>query len=372
MKMRSVLVPLFLLLFSLALTADTVLEEIVARVNSDIITRSEFQRSRDQMLSEAKEKFGSQADAKFAEGEKNVLRDLIDQDLLVQRGKDQGITADTQVIKRLDEIRKQMNLNSMEDLEKQAQEQGVSFEDFKQNLRNQIITQEVISKEVGAKMQITDDEVKKYYDEHKSEMEQPEQVRMSEIMVSTSPASSTTDASKPQEVLAPGPEQLAAAQSKAQELLDSIRKGSAFEDVAKKSSDGPTAAQGGDLGYFRRGTLAKELEQIAFDKLKPGEVSDVIRTKQGFVILKVTQHEQAGLPPVKQVEPQIQDAIYVQKLQPALRAYLTKLREDAFIDIKPGFNDTGASPNETKPIYTAAASAPEHPNKKKKKKLLIF
>ena len=101
-------------------------------------------------------------------------------------------------------------------------------------------------------------------------------------------------------------------------------------------------------------------------------IISLIRTKQGFVILKVTQHEQAGLPPVKQVGPQIQDAIYVQKLQPALRAYLTKLREDAFIDIKPGFNDTGASPNETKPIYTAAASAPEHPNKKKKKKLLIF
>src|SRR5437588_11148800 len=153
MKMRSALVSLFLLLFSLALTADTVLEEIVARVNNDIITRSEFQRSREQLLTESKEKFGAEANTKFGGEEKNVLRDLIDQDLLVQRAKDQGISADTQVIKRLDEIRKQMNLNSMEDLEKQAQEQGVSFEDFKQNLRNQIITQEVISKEVGAKMQ---------------------------------------------------------------------------------------------------------------------------------------------------------------------------------------------------------------------------
>ena len=90
------------------------------------------------------------------------------------------------------------------------------------------------------------------------------------------------------------------------------------------------------------------------------------------MILKVTQHEQAGLPPVKQVEQQIQDAIYVQKLQPALRAYLTKLREDAFIDIKPGFNDTGASPNETKPIYTAAMAPPDAHAKKKKKKLGIF
>ncbi|HEV2112780.1 MAG TPA: peptidylprolyl isomerase [Terriglobales bacterium] len=370
---RIVFLPVVLLLISLPLTADTVLEEIVARVNSDIITRSDYQHSRDQLMSETKEKFGAEADTKFAEDEKNVLRDLIDQDLLVQKGKDLGITADTELIKRLDEIRKQMNLGSMEELEKAASQQGVSFEDFKQNLRNQIITQQVISKEVGAKMQITADEEQKFYDEHKSEIAQPEQVRLSEIMVSTSAAAATADEQKkPEEVLAASPEQLAAAQQRAQELLDSIRKGASFEDVAKRSSDGPTAAQGGDLGYFRRGMLAKELENIAFDKLKPGDTSDVIRTKQGFVILKVSQHEQAGLPPLKEIEPKIQDAIYVQKLQPALRAYLTKLREDAFIDIKAGFVDTAASPNETKPIYTAEASAPADHPKKKKKKLLIF
>ena len=369
---RLSLVSLALFLLSLPLTADTVLEEIVARVNGDIITRSDFQHSRDQLMSESKEKFGAEADAKFADEEKNVLRDLIDQDLLVQKGKELGITADTEVIKRLDEIRKQMNLNSMEELEKAASQQGVSFEDFKQNMRNQIITQQVISKEVGAKMQITPEEEQKYYDEHKSEIAQPEQVRLSEIMVSTSPAAQSDEQKKPEEVLAPSPEQLTAAQQKAQELLDSIRKGASFEDVAKRSSDGPTSAQGGDLGYFRRGMLAKELENIAFDKLKPGETSDVIRTKQGFVLLKVTQHEQAGLPPLKEIEPKVQDAIYVEKLQPALRAYLTKLREDAFIDIKQGYVDTAASPNETKPIYTAEASPSDAHPKKKKKKLLIF
>jgi peptidyl-prolyl cis-trans isomerase SurA len=369
---RIALFSLVLLLVSFPLTADTVLEEIVARVNSDIITRSDYQHSRDQLMSESKEKFGAEGDARFGEEEKNVLRDLIDQDLLVQKGKELGITADTELIKRLDEIRKQMSLGSMEDLEKAAAQQGVSFEDFKQNMRNQIITQQVISKEVGAKMQITSEEVQKYYDEHKREIAQPEQVRLSEIMVSTSPAVQSDEQKKPDEVLAPSPEQLAAAQQKAQELLDAIHKGASFEDVAKKSSDGPTSAQGGDLGYFRRGMLAKELENIAFDKLKPGETSDVIRTKQGYVILRVTQHEQAGLPPLKEVEPKIQDAIYVEKLQPALRAYLTKLREDAFIDIKPGYVDTAASPNETKPIYTAAATPDEHHPKKKKKKLLIF
>ena len=351
------------LLLAIPLTADTVVEEIVARVNNDIVTRSEFQRSRDQLLNELKQKYGADGDARFAENEKNVLRDLIDQDLLVQKGKDMGITGDTEVIKKLDEIRKQMHLESIEEVEKAAQEQGVSFEDFKQNLRNQIVTQEVIGREVGSKMQITQDEMKAYYDEHAKELERPEQVRMSEIMVSTQPKEGEKEKKEPT------PEELAAAEQKAHGLLDSIHKGTSFEEVAKKSSEGPTAAQGGDLGYFKRGMLAKELEDLTFG-MKPGDVSDVIRTRQGFVILKVTEHTAAGIPPMKELEPQIQDAIYMRKLQPALRAYLTKLREDAFIDIKSGYTDTAASPNESKPIYTTAAK-PEV-KKKRHKRLGIF
>jgi peptidyl-prolyl cis-trans isomerase SurA len=101
--------------------------------------------------------------------------------------------------------------------------------------------------------------------------------------------------------------------------------------------------------------------------MKAGEVSDVIRTKQGFVILKVTEHQMAGIPAMKEVEPRIQDALYMQKLQPALRAYLTKLREDAFIDIKPSYVDTGASPNQTKFVETNAKEADAKKLKKKKK-----
>src|SRR5262249_31524836 len=139
--------------------------------------------------------------------------------------------------------------------------------------------------------------------------------------------------------------------TQANQLLQQIRSGQKFEDVAKKSSEGSTAGQGGDLGYFKRGALAKELEDKTF-ALKPGDVSDVIRTKQGFVILKVTEHHAAGVPPLNEVEGQIQEQIYFQKLQPALRAYFTKLREQAYVDVKPGFIDSGASPNQTKPIVT--------------------
>jgi len=163
---------------------------------------------------------------------------------------------------------------------------------------------------------------------------------------------------------------LAAAQAKAQDLLDQFHKGAKFEDLAKKYSDGPSAKDGGDLSLFKRGTLSKELEDKVF-ALKAGEVTDVVRTKQGFVILQVTEHQMAGIPTLKEVEPRIQDELYMQKLQPALRAFLTTLREEAFIDYKNGYIDSGASAKQTKPVETTAK---EDKAKKlrKKKKLGVF
>lgn len=385
MKMRLCLLLALAVTVSLpaVLPADTVVEEIIARVNNEIITRTEYARSRDQLKQEAQQQNPSGADRIVAEKQRDILRDLIDQQLLLQKGKDLGVTGDTELIKRLDEMRKQMNLQSMEELEKAAEAQGISYEEFKQNTRNGIITQRVIGQEVGSHMTLNKDEVKKFYEEHQADMQQPEQIRLSEILVAPKAAAAPAPAPPPAPAPAPvagatppAPSQaetdaaLAAAQAKAQDLLDQIRKGGNFEDLAKKQSDGPSAAQGGDLSYFKRGVLAKELEDRVF-ALKAGEVTDVIRTKQGFVILKVTEHQVAGIPTLKEVEPRIQDALYMQKLQPALRAYLTKLREEAFIDIKPGYIDTGASAKQTKPVETTAKEASAK-NLKKKKKLGVF
>ena len=365
--MKSLLRVSLLFFVTAAAAAQTVVEEIVARVNNEIITTSDLKRSREQMRAEMQQQGAADA-ARLAAKEKDLLRDLIDQQLLVQHGKDNGITGETETIKRLDEIRKSMNAESMEDLEKAAAQQGVSFEDFKNNLRNNIITQQVIGQEVGRKLNITPSEIAKYYEAHKSESTRPEQVELAEILVSTEPPTKGKDAAAPVE----DPALVVAAEAKAKQLLESIRAGAKFEDVAKKESNGPTAAQGGELGAFARGSLAKELEDKTFS-MKEGEVSDVIRTKQGFIILKVLQHQSAGVPPLKEVESNIYEAIYVQRLQPALREFLTKLREESYIDIKQGYVDTGASPNQTKPIVTDVASAAEGKGKlKKKKKFLVF
>jgi peptidyl-prolyl cis-trans isomerase SurA len=105
--------------------------------------------------------------------------------------------------------------------------------------------------------------------------------------------------------------------------------------------------------------------------MKSGEVTDVIRTKQGYVILKVTDHQMAGIPPLKDAEPKIQDALYYQKLQPALRAFLTKLREEAYIKVNEGYVDSGRSANQTEPIETASAKTSDTKKLKKKKKKML-
>ncbi len=370
-----------------------VVEEIVTRVNNQIITRSEYERSKDQLKDEVKQQDPKDPDKAYAEREKDVLRDLVDQQLLLDKGKDLGITGDTDLIKRLDQMRKDMKLESLEDLEKEATKQGISWEDFKQNMRNQIITQKVIGEEVSSHLTVTKEEEQKFYDDHKSEMEQPEYIRLSEILIApkpVTPAPAPTPASPdPSSAPAATPNAqpaadqaaqqaaeaaaLSAAEVKANGLLKQIHDGASFEDIAKKNSDGPSAADGGALGMFKRGQLAKELEDKTF-AMKAGEVTDVIRTKQGWVILKVVDHQMAGIPPMKDALPKIQDALYYEKLQPALRAYLTKLREDAYIKYAPGYVDTGESPNQTQPVETATAkeSDAKKLGKKKHKKLGII
>ena len=316
----------------------TIVEDVVVRVNDQIITRSDVEREAHQVDDEAQQQHLTTAEV--AQKQKDMLRDMIDQQLLLSKAKELGLNADADVIRQLDQIRIENKLASLDDLAAAAKQQGVSFEDFKAKIRNQILTQQVVRDEVGRKLQLSTAEETKYYQDHLQEFQQPEQVRLSEILVPL-PENAT-------------PAEIVAGEKKANALKSQVMQGSDFAELAKKSSGGPTAAQGGELGLFKRGALAKVLEDQTFE-LKPGDSTQPIRTRQGFVILRVTEHAQAGPAPMKTVEPQIQEAIYISQMQPALRAYLTKLRESSYVDIQPGFVDSGASAKETKPVFTAYA-----------------
>jgi peptidyl-prolyl cis-trans isomerase SurA len=333
------------------------IEEIVARVNDQIISRSDYERAMKDFDAEARQRGASMQE--ISEAHKDLLRNLIDQQLWLSKGKELNITGETELIKKLDEIRKQYNLETLEDLEKAAREQGVSFEDFKANIRNGIVTQLVMQQELGHRMQITPGEVQRFFEAHKQQYSRPESVHLQEILISSGAEAPAIGG----QAAAVDPAKLAAAKAKADDIEARLQAGGDFAQLARSFSDGPTASQGGELGEFRRGALAKVLEDKTF-ALDSGKFTEPIHTKQGYVILKVVEHVKGGVPALKDVEQQVEEDYYMSRMEPAMREYLTQMREEAYIDIRPGYVDTGASPKQTKPIYSSYT--PPAPKKKKK------
>src|SRR5271154_7205420 len=313
-----------------AQTKSVVMEEIIARVNNDVITMSDYQKADEQLREEvAHDCQGCPQDkllAAFKDQQKDLLRGLIDQSLMVQRAKDMGISVESDVIKRLDDVRKQNGLASLEDLEKAVEGSGLAWEDYKTTIRNGLLTQEVVRREVGSHINIPNDEVKQYYDAHPQEFTRPEQVVLYEIFLSTEGKS---------------PEEIESVQKKAEDLLNRVKKGDDFSEIAKRYSEGSTAKDGGDLGTFQRGQLSPQLEEVVF-KMEKNQITDVIQTKTGFEILKVENHFQAGLQPQDKVEIEIMNKLYMSKMQPTMRTYLAQLREESYVMVKPGYTDSAA------------------------------
>jgi len=313
-----------------------VLEEIVARVNNEVITRGDLEKSRRLLRQEMGQRVKDRAELErqFTEQEPNLLRDLIDQSLLVQHGNDMGLSVEAEVIKRLDRTRQEMKLESMEALEQAMTAQGINIQDYKQEMRNHMLTQMVVQREVSGKVFVDTEKVRQYYLTHREELAQPERVRLREILVSAEKFS---------------PAELPAREERARELLAKIRKGEKFEDLAREYSDAPTGADGGELGYFEPAKLAPAIRE-AVGSLNTNGVSDAIRTQQGWLVLQLVEHREAGIPPLEAAEDEIRNRLFMDEVQPALREFLSELRREAFIYVKPGYQDTAAVEAEELPV----------------------
>src|SRR5262245_24606900 len=336
-----------------------VVEEIIARVNNEIITRSEYDKSLATADEETRQDCQGkctpeQLQAALEERKKTALRDLIDQSLLSQRGKDMGISVETEVVKQLDQIRVANKIDSMEKFEQAVSQQGMNWEDFKNNIRNKILTQKVIGQEVGSHISIGESDAQKYYAEHKTEFVRPEQVALREIIVVTEGKKET---------------ELPDLRKKAETALRRVKDGEDFGEIAKRLSDGSTKEQGGYIGMFKRGELAKQLEEVVF-KMKRSELTEVIETKQGYLVFQVLEHYDEGEQGFDKVKNEIMDHLYNEKLEPAVREYLKTLREQSYVVIKPGYAELAGSGNSE--IQEVNATPEATKAKKGRKKFLLF
>src|SRR5580700_8967186 len=340
-------------------TEGKVVEEIVARVNNEVITRSEFEHAKASADEEAKSDCQDrctpeQLNQLIEDRKKNALRELIDQSLLVQRAKDMGISVEPDVIKQLDQIRIENKLPSMEALEEAVSGQKMNWEDFKNNIRTGLLTKKVIQSEVGSHINVTKEEIQRYYDEHKAEFVRPEQVALRSIEINTTGKDEA---------------EVAELKKKAETALKRIQDGEDFGEIAKRYSDGSTAKQGGYLGVYKRGELSKELEDTVFT-LKKNGLTGVMETKQGFLIMQVLEHYDEGEQALAKVQNEIEGKLYDQRLEPALREYLKTLREESYVVIKPGYQDAAGGSNSE--IQEVSATPEVTKTKKGHKKYILF
>jgi len=335
---------MLLLPLSMSLMANTIFEEIICRINNDIITSSEYENAKNIIRKslQAEGKLSQERLAEALDKRKNkLLKDMIEERLLVQRAVALNLTADTDVIKFMDRLRKENNLPSIEAVEIAMREQGINPTEFKRRVEEQSLREKVLGREVYYRLQISSEEVKKYYDSHQKDFDRPEQVRLQEILI-------LTGEKKPVEV-----QKL---EKKAEEALEKARTGEKFAEIVSEYSDGPTAKQGGGLGFFPRGQLHKEIETVVFS-LRRGQISDILRSKDGFRIIKVIEKHSAGVQSLEAVKGEIGNLLMVDKAVPALKRYIVNLRKKSYIKVKPGYVDSGAD------VGTASSDdkAPELP-----------
>ncbi len=329
-----------------AKAAATMVEQIIAKVNGDIITRSEYEQELKTV--EARLRGANlpadRLQAAVEEQKKNTLRDLIDQQLLVQKGKELDVNVDGEVTKYLARIQSENKIADPDKFQAWIREAtGMSYEDFRSDIRDRMLTQRVISSEVSSKINIPRADVEKYYNEHKQEFIRKERIFLREILVNNP----TKDAAG-----------WAAAEKKAKDLVARARKGERFPELARDNSDAQTAAEGGAIPPMERGQLREDIEKVVWDQPK-GFVTDPIKLDNAYLIVRVDEQHKEGQASLEEVENEIRERLYNPIFEPRIRQYLTELRRNAFLEIRDGYVDTGAAAGKSTAWNDPALLRPE-------------
>ncbi len=318
-------VMLVLVAFSPAFARRRVVERIIARINNDIITQRQFEREQEKLREQLAQHYsGTELEAKFREQSKDLLRDLIDQALMVQKAKDLDINVETDVVKELDNLRESFNLESLEALQGEVEKQGILWEDFKDNIRRSLLMREVMGREVGRTIIISREDGRKFFEANKEQFSSPGGVHLAQILISS-------ENRTPEE-----------AEARAKEALAELKAGQRWNDVVKKYSEhAATTNLGGDIGFMKGGTLAPAITE-AVATLDVNAYTDLIPIKSGYLILKLLERRSKGIPAFEEIEPQVMEYLYNREMAPALRKYLVQLRSESYIYLRPGYVDTGA------------------------------
>lgn len=353
---------------SFTFAADVrLVEEIAAKVNGDIVTRGELEQQRRdaERALRAQGLNGQKLQDALRDYNANALRELIDNLLLVQKAKDLNISVDGEITRELADIQVRAKIPDPDKFQAFVQQEtGMTYQDYKDQMKRQMLSRRVIGQEVGYRMNVPENELREYYEQHKGEFVRKDQVFLSQILISTEGKNA---------------DQVAAAEKKAKDIVARARKGERFGELVRENSDDPeTARSGGALPPYERGMMAKEMEDVVF-KEKKGFVTDPFKIGTGFVILRIEERYEAGQASFEEVRNEIQEMITRPKMEPRIREFLTRLRAEAFLEIKDGYIDSGAAPGKDTRWRDVAQLKPQTTTKeevaarvKRRKKLLFI
>jgi peptidyl-prolyl cis-trans isomerase SurA len=336
---------------SVPAVAQKVISQIAAKVNKDIILASELKRAEEDIHSELVEQQklkGPQLQQAMEARSKDILRDLIDKYLILQEAADLGLDANLEVLKQIEQLRIDNNFPTLEAMEAAMIRQGISIDEVKDSIRYRNLRSQVLHHEVTGKIVITTEESRAYYEAHKKDFDRPPGVALGMIRVSI-------DGLSPAEIEAKN-KTMADAQA-------ALKKGDEFGEVARKYSEDPTGQDGGNLGFFERddngnyGLASPEMEETV-KKMTKGQTTDIISNPEthSLMILKLLDKHDGGVLSFETAQTEIFNILMDERAEPKVRAYLTRLRAQGYVEVYPGFTDTGAA---TKPIRASDTAPPK-------------
>ncbi len=311
-------VPAFVLVGLAALLAPAVgqvIEEIVAVVNDDVITLSQYKEQYDATVQQLRSVLqGEEYEKQYQLLKKDLLNMMITDLLLMQQAKEKNINVSEQVKMAVENIKKENNIESDDDLKRGLQQQGLDYGQWIKQLEDNMQKQAAIYSEVDRTIVLDDSEIVGYYKLHPEEFTEPEEYHVRAIYLSTE---------------GKAPEALVEARNL---ISGKVKAGESFNALAKEYSDGPAKEAEGDLGRFRKGELEKTLEQ-SVAKLKTGETGDWVETKNGWYLLKLEEKKDSRLKTFEEVKKDVEERLYTEKKEKKLEEYLKTLREKSYIKI---------------------------------------
>jgi len=298
----------------------TIIDRIVAIVNGEIITLAEVElyRSKLQDGSEATGNPGKKG-TKVPESEREILERLIEEKLVEQQCKKMAIKVSARDIDMAIEDVKRLNAITDEQLKMALMADGLNLEDYRQQLREQIKRAKLVSRVVRTEVILDDEILKRFYLDHIEQFKEPDQIRASHILIMIP---QDTD-----DLL------MEALRQKGETILERLRQGQDFQELARLYSDDASAKKGGDLGFFKRGELVPEFERVTFN-LQPGQISGLVRTKIGFHIIKITERKEGSVIPYEEVSERVRNQFIEEESTRLYKAWLEKLKAESFIKVK--------------------------------------